>query len=287
VPGTYDFTTPYSTTSGAPSFDSWTWRGGVQFMPDSNSMLYATASTGFASGGVNDTGGSTLIPASYAPQKVTAYEVGAKSRFLDGKVDAELSLFWNQFTNLQINVYTPLVSYFGSAGRARSRGGEFTLRVNPLPAFHVQGTIAVMDAKYTYYISGNNFAGQSGGADPVSVDLAGKQIPQSPKFKSTVLAYYDLDLGSNGTITPLGTWLHSSSYFTTDYNTVLDFQKSYDKFDASLRWTHANGRYYVEAYGENLTDKAVLYSAVVGRLERVQVSYGAPRTLGVRFGTKF
>ncbi len=287
VPGTYNFTTPYSTTSGAPTFDSWTWRGGVQFTPDHNSMLYATVSTGFASGGVNDTGGNPLIPVSYAPQKVTAYEVGAKGRMLDGKVEAELSLFWNQFNNLQINVYTPLVSYFGSAGRARSRGGEFTLRVNPVQGFHLQGTIAVMDAKYTYYISGNNFAGLSGGADPISVNLAGKQIPQSPKFKSTVLAYYDLDLGNNGTITPLGTWLHSSSYFTTDYNTVLDFQKSYDKFDASLRWTHVNGRYYVEAYGENLSKEAVLYSAVVGRRERVQVSYGAPRTFGVRFGAKF
>lgn len=67
IPNTYTFTTPYSVTSGAPSFDSVTWRAGLQFTPTRATMVYATASTGFASGGVNDTGGSTAIPNSYAP----------------------------------------------------------------------------------------------------------------------------------------------------------------------------------------------------------------------------
>jgi iron complex outermembrane receptor protein len=85
----------------------------------------------------------------------------------------------------------------------------------------------------------------------------------------------------------MGTWLHSSSYFTTDRNTTLDFQKAYDKFDASLRWSDKNDRTYVEVYGDNLTNEAVLLSGVIGRRQRIQVSYGAPRTYGVRVGTKF
>lgn len=287
APGTYNFIIPYSTTSGAPSFDSWTWRGGVQVTPDRNTMVYATASTGFASGGVNDTGGDPAVPASYAPQKVTAYEAGIKERLLNGKLDAELAVFWNDFSNLQINVYTPQLSYFGSAGKARSKGAELTLRANPVRGLHIDATVAYLDAKYTSYISGNNFYGLSNGADPVSVDLAGKRIPQSPKWKTTLSATYDIDLGAAGTLSPMGVWLHSSHYYTTDYNTVLDRQDGYDKFDASLRWSDARKKYFIEAFGANLTKEAVLYSAVIGRRERVQVSYGAPRTYGVRIGASF
>ena len=287
IPNTYTFTTPYSVTSGSPSFESVTWRAGVQYTPSRRTMVYATASTGFASGGVNDTGGNTSIPASYAPQKVNAYEAGIKNQFLNGRVQTELALYYNKYTDLQINVYTPLVSYFGSAGRARSYGGEVTLRTLPLPDLHVDATAAYLNGEYTRYISGNNFYGASNGADPVSLDLAGRRIPQSPRLKTTVAVYYDIGMGDAGTIAPYVNWLHSSSYFTTDYNTALDFQRAYDKFDVSLRWTEAHGRFYVEGYGNNVTDQAVLLSAVVGRAQRVQVSYGPPATYGVRAGVKF
>lgn len=287
APGTYNFITPYVVTRGAPSFNSWTWRAGLQYTPSRAVMVYATASTGFASGGVNDTGGSSQIPASYAPQKVSAYEAGVKARILGGKGQFEASAFYNDFSNLQINVYTPLVSYFGAAGKARSYGGEVALRLNPVAGLHIDTTVAVMDAKYTYYVSGNNFYGLSDGTDPVSLNLAGKKIPQSPGFKSTVAVSYDYDMGQAGTLAPMATWLHSSSYYTTDRNTVLDYQKAYDKFDASLRWTDAKGKTFVEIYGDNLTNEAVLLSGVIGRRQRIQVSYGAPRTYGLRVGTKF
>ncbi len=287
VPNTYDFTTPYSQTSGAPTFHSWTWRAGIEYTPSRNTMLYFTASTGFESGGVNDTGGDPTIPSSYAPQKVNAYEVGAKNRFMDGKISTDISLFWNDFTNLQINVYTPQVSYFGSAGQARSRGAEAAVRTEFMPGLHIDGTVAYLDAKYTKYISGNNFYGLSGGLDPVSVDLAGKRIPQSPKLKTTLAVYYDMDLHGRGTLAPSLIWLHSGSYFTTDYNTPLDYQKAYNTLDVSLRYTTASGKYYIEGYGNNVTDVPVLYSAVVGRRQRVQVSYGPPSTYGIRFGAKF
>lgn len=287
VPNTYIFTTPYSRTSGAPKFNSTTWRAGLQYTPDRNTMVYATASTGFASGGFNDTGGSAAIPASYEPQKVQAYEAGVKNRFLDGKVQTEVSLYYNRFSNLQINVYTPQVSYFGSAGKARSYGGELSARTLPFDNFHVDLTAAYLNGKYTSYISANNFYGLSNGQDPISVDLAGKRIPQSPRFKTTLAVYYDLNLNGHGTLAPYVSWLRSSSYYTTDYNTPLDYQGTYSKFDVSLRWTDASSKFYIEGYGNNVTDKPVLLSAVVGRSQRIQVSYGAPATYGVRAGVKF
>ena len=288
TPGTFNFNgAPYSQTSGSPTFYSLTYRAGLELTPDKNSMYYATISTGFESGGVNDTGGSKLIPSSYAPQKVTAYEVGAKNRLLQGLVQTELSLFYNDYRNLQINVYTPQVSYFGSAGQAYSEGAEFAARTLPLPDFHIDVTADYLNAVYTKYISGNNFYGLSNGADPISVNLAGYTIPMSPKFKTTFSTYYDWDLGKYGTISPYFNWVFSSPYYTTDYNTPLDKQKTYNTFDMSLRWTSESGKYYGEMYGTNITDVPVLMSGVVGRDERIQVSYGPPALYGFRVGAKF
>ncbi len=288
TPATFNFNgPPYSQTNGAPTFHSLTWRAGLEITPDHNSMYYGTVSTGFESGGVNDTGGATSIPSSYAPQKVTAYEIGAKNRFLKGLVQTDLSLFYNDFTNLQINVYTPQVSYFGSAGAATSKGAEFSGRTLPLPDLHVDLTGTYLDATYTKYISSNNFYGQSNGEDPLSVNLAGKAIPQSPKFKTTLAAYYDIDLGGYGRISPYIDWLFSTKYYTTDYNTSIDEQRSFNTFDMNLRWTSQSEKYYVEAFGTNITDVPVLFSGVVGRDARIQVSYGPPASYGVRAGVKF
>ena len=287
APNTYNFITPYSQTSGDPSFNSTTFRAGLEYTPDRKTTFYGTVSTGFESGGVNDTGGSATIPNSYAPQKVTAYELGAKNKFLDGKVQTEVSVFYNKFSNLQINVYTPQVSYFGSAGKADSKGAEVSVRTLPYAGFHVDASVAYLDAKYTSYISRNNFYGLSNGQDPVSVDLSGKRIPQSPKIRTTLAVYDDFDLGSSGKLTPYVSWLHSSSYFTTDYNTVLDQQKSYDMVDVALRFTPAGDRFFIEGFGNNVGNVPVLLSGVVGRSQRIQVSYGAPATYGVRAGVKF
>ncbi len=287
VPGTFDVGAPYSETAGDPKFTKTTYKGGVEFTPDHASTYYFTVSTGFESGGVNDTGGAASIPSSYAPQTVTAYEVGAKNRFLQGRVQTAVSLFDNEFNDLQINVYTPQVSYFGSAGKAYSRGAEAAVQTLPYPNLHVDATAAVMEAKYTRYISGNNFYGASDGEDPVSVNLAGKAIPQTPKFKSTLAVYYDFDLGAHGVVAPYISWLHSSSYYTTDFNTTLDQQKAFDVVDLSLRWSAPGGKYFVEGFGDNVGNVPVLYSGVVGRDERIQVSYGPPAVYGVRVGASF
>jgi iron complex outermembrane receptor protein len=287
IPGTFIFTTPYSQTEGSPSFTSTTWRAGLEMTPDHDSMYYATVSTGFESGGFNDTGGNKAIPSSYAPQKVTAYEIGAKNKFADGRVQTELSVFDNQYTDLQINVYTPQVSYFGSAGKAYARGAEFAVKTLPVQNFHVDLTAAYLHAKYTYYISGNPWYGLSNGTDPVAVSLAGKTIPNSPTLKTTVGTYYDFDLGNGGTISPYLGWLYSTGYYTTDYNTSLDQQGAYNLVDLSVRWTAATGKMYAELYGNNVGNVPVLMSGVVGRDQRVQVSYGPPALFGVRVGYKY
>ena len=120
----------------------------------------------------------------------------------------------------------------------------------------------------------------------MTLQLAGKYIGVSPKIKTTVNTYYDFVVGNTALLTPQLTWLHSSKYYTSDYNTPLDEQKAYNTLDLSLRY-QPNKRMYIEGFVENLTNVAVVYSGQLGSNQRVQVSYGPPRTYGGRVGFKF
>lgn len=281
--GTFDFNTQTAALGvGQAKFSKVTWRAGMEYNLTRDNMLYASVSTGFESGGINNNSSNPLIPQSYAPQTVTAYELGSKNKFADGRVILNVSLFYNNYKNLQITILDPTtnLSYYASAGAARSYGAELELKTLPTERLHFDLTAALLNAKFTKYVRPNPFG------DTTTVDLAGKYVPTSPKLKATASIYYDADLGNHGTLSPRVDVLYSTKYYSTDYNTVLDLQNAYATIDASLRYTPESGSFYVEGFVNNLTDKAVIYSATLGGSARIQESFSPPRVWGVRLGAK-
>lgn len=282
--GTFNFNTQTATRGGGQAkYNKVTWRVGAEYNVTRDNMVYATISTGFESGGINNNTANALIPQSYAPQNVTAYELGSKNRLADGKVILNLSAFYNDYKNLQITILDQVtnLSYYASAGAGRAYGAEFEVRTELASGFHADFTAALLNAKFTNYTRPNPF-----GNTP-TVNLAGNDIPMSPSLKATASVYYDADLGGKGTLTPRVDLLYSTSYYATDYNTVLDHQDGYATLDASLRYSPESEAFYIEAFGNNLTKKAVIYSATLGSAARIQESFSPPRTYGVRVGAKF
>jgi iron complex outermembrane receptor protein len=281
--GTFNFDTQTAAqATGQAKYNKVTWKGGVELNLTHNNMLYGTVSTGFESGGINNNSSNALIPQSYAPQTVTAYEIGSKNQFDGGRVSVNISAFYNDYKNLQITILDPTtnLSYYASAGAARAYGAEFEVKTALYQGLHADLTAALLDAKFTNYTRPNPFG------DTVTVNLADKKVPMSPTFKGTASLYYDADVGK-GTLTPHVDFLYSSSYYSTDYNTVLDRQKAYGVVDLSLRYTSKPGTYYIEGFVNNVGNYAVIYSATLGSSARIQESYSPPRTFGVRVGAKF
>ncbi|MGI4880182.1 MAG: TonB-dependent receptor, partial [Janthinobacterium lividum] len=281
---TFNFNTQTAPrATGEAKYNKVTWKAGVEYNVARDNMLYATASTGFESGGINNNSSNALIPSTYAPQTVNAYEIGSKNRFDDGKIILNLAGFYNKYKNLQITILDPVtnLSYYASAGAARSYGAEAELQTVLYPGLHVNATAALLNAKFTNYTRPNPFG------NTVLVDLSHNYVPMSPTVKTTVSVFYDVNLGSAGTVTPHFDWLYSSHYYATDYNTVLDRQNAYSIFDVSLRWNDAKEKYYVEGFGNNLGNKAVIYSATLGNSARLQESFGPPRVYGIRVGARF
>ena len=271
----------------AGTFKKTTWRAGADYFLTDDNMIYANVSTGFRSGGFNGGAGTNpLIPATFAPETVTAHEIGSKNRFMDGKLQVNLAIYRNEFRGLQVQnqfvVGLTTLSAIRNAGRAYSEGVEIDLQARPTEALTLNATANFVKAKYTNYITG---APPNYPAAPAGFSLAGKRIPFNPKSKFTFGARYDFDLGDMGTLTPSANAIVSSSYFNTDYNPVLDLQRSYAKFDARLAWRSQSERYGVDLFVENIGDTAVKNRGVFGS-QGLNASYETPRFAGIKLSVR-
>jgi iron complex outermembrane receptor protein len=271
----------------AGTFKKATWRGGLDYFIDPDKMLYANVSTGFRSGGFNGGAGTNpLIPATFDPETVTAYEIGLKSRFADDKIQLNAALYRNEFRDLQVQnqfvVGLTTLSAIRNAAQAFAQGAEFELVARPVPELTLNATANFAKSEYKEYITGPppNYP-----AAPNGISLAGKEIPFTPRSKFTLGARYDIDLGGSGTITPSANAIISSSYFNTDFNTLIDKQNAYAKFDARLGWLSQDGRYGIDLFIENIGNVAVKNRGVFGSTG-LNASYETPRFFGVKLSFK-
>jgi iron complex outermembrane receptor protein len=271
-------------------FTKTTWRVNAEYHLDNGNMLYATASTGFRSGGFN--GGALtnpLLQGAFQPETVKAYELGAKNRFMDDRLQLNVSVYRNDFEDLQVQnqfiIVTPTgqttTSIILNAAEAHSQGIEIELEAVPVENLRVSMSATAMEAEFDDYRNAPAPARYSG-----FYDLSGNDIPYAPDFKLTGVVSYDFDLGGRGTVTPQATVLYSGSYFLTDFNTVLDEQDSFTKVDLRLGWRSQGGRYTAEAFVNNVGDEITKNRATFGSRGQNQ-SFDAPRMWGLRFGARF
>jgi iron complex outermembrane recepter protein len=282
----FDTFADYGTAVDDDEFKKFTWRAGVDFFVRPENMLYASVSTGFRSGGFNVA--ALTVPnlsPTFEVEEVTAYEIGSKNRFADGTLQLNASAFFNDFENLQIQSQFPLpapstsvISAVLNAGAAEAYGLEVESIWAPTPALTLNATAALIEAEFTDF---GYFGRPSRFYPNQQQDLSGNRIPRTPKFKFTVGAAYDFVLPGVGTITPQANATVSAEYYNTDYNTLIDRQGGYTLIDASLTWKSEDGRYSVQAFGTNLTDKPVLNYGAFGS-QTLLTSYAPPRFYGIR-----
>lgn len=152
-----DFNTTVLTgaTYNTATFKRFTWRAGLEFQATDDSLLYATASSGFRSGGFNSgqTGGAAAP--TFKPEKVTAFEIGSKNRFLNDTLQLNLSAYYNRYKDLQEQRQIPFgattISIIENAARARAYGLEAEAVWKPVPAATITGAFAYLNAKYTRF----------------------------------------------------------------------------------------------------------------------------------------
>ena len=265
-----------------------TWRANATYKFDADHLVYATASTGFRPGGINRAGAATPFGA----DKLTNYEIGIKNSFLDRHATLNVTIFDEEWKNVQVTFQAPGssgVAQITNAGGARSRGveGDVSYRTG---RFTLTANAAYIDAKLTSPLF-------TGGTTPTAP--AGTKLPLTPDFKASAIGRYEFDVGTwrshvQASLSYIG---DRNSNLVVNDETKLGFSPGYTQLDASAGATRGNTT--VELYVRNLNDVRgeqtrtaecnINYCGPskfdpVGEIYRI---YNQPRTLGLRFGQKF
>ncbi len=86
------------------SFGEMTGRAVIDYKIDSHHLLYASYSRGYKSGGINPPLSlAGLVPESFAPEFIDAFEIGSKNSFDNGKFTLNLTGFYYKYSGLQIS----------------------------------------------------------------------------------------------------------------------------------------------------------------------------------------
>jgi len=77
----------------------------TQYRFSDSKMIYALYSEGFRLGGNNDPRASAggILPAEYKPDTLENYEVGVKTRWLDQSLQVNLTAFFMEWQDIQLN----------------------------------------------------------------------------------------------------------------------------------------------------------------------------------------
>ncbi len=265
-------------------FNKVTWKGNLSYKFNESLLGYGTVSTGFRGGGLNAVSQPfEKIPAAFAPDTLTNYEVGAKGRLFDGLLDYQADLYLIRWNNIQVQQTTAdgAFVYQGNAGAAHVKGVEFEFTAHLIQYLTANFAGSYQDAYLTE------------GANPVqkkfnpTLGVTGDDIPNVPKVQ--------FNLGLNYTRPMTGNWQGVIATDVSYRDAVNAYFASNSKFNLplapytllNLRLGLINGPWSVTAFARNLTDKRAEVSAINSSQDPDALLTVRPRTIGLTLTRTF
>mgnify|MGYP003633583140 CR=1 FL=1 len=276
----------------------------VEYNLDDNKMVYALYSEGFRAGGANrNRTPFTVFPQVFEPDLLKNFEVGAKTRWLDGKLQVNGTVYFGQWENYQIEAVDPSFRVcepgevadvdlcnqpfqvmVANVGDAEQLGVELDIRAAPNDILDLGLNLGYVNAETT---------------TPFEVTIPvpkGTQLPNVPELKYSAFAQMTWPIYDGETIFLRGqyTWQDESKNQLEEIIPGLPFentgapfytQPSYGILDVKLglqsdTWT-------LEGFISNVTDeRATLYDNPFFfdyYFGRNRVNTNRPREFGVRF----
>jgi outer membrane receptor protein involved in Fe transport len=265
------------------TFNKVTWKGNLSYKVNDGLLAYTTVSTGFRSGGLNAISEPfEPIPAAYAPDSLTNFEVGAKGRLANGLFDYQADVYFIRWSNIQVQETTPdgAFVYQGNAGEAKVKGVEFEFSAHPIQ--YLTGTFA---GAYTDAYLSRGATAEQYALNP-TLGLSGDAIPDVPKFQFSLGLIYRRPIapGWDGLLAADATYRDGEdSYFASNsFNLPL---APYTL--VGVRAGVIEGPWTVTAFARNLTDKRAQVSAINSTQDPHAFLTVQPRTIGVTVTREF
>jgi outer membrane receptor protein involved in Fe transport len=296
--------------------------GNADFVPkvaltyrlDEEKMVYALYSEGFRAGGANRNRVAeelTFFPLVYEPDKLKNFEVGTKTRWADGRMQLNATLFFGQWDNYQIETLDPSFQpcqagqssdtdpcgqpfqvVVANVGDAEQTGVEMELKAAPDDNWDLGLNLTYVQAETSEEFTVSR-ADDDGNPIPVP---KGSRLPNVPELKYSVFAQYTWPVNFGGS---------SDAYIRAQYTYQDDSLNQLEAYEAvplesargqfvqpsygiaDLRAGLRNEAWALELFVNNATDeRAVLYDDDLffePFFGQRRVTTNRPREYGLRF----
>ena len=271
--------------------DSWkrlTGRFVAEYRPADALMFYASVSKGYKSGG--SLGGNPARDNIYDPEDIWAFEVGAKTRWFEDRLQANVAAYFNDYDDLQVFILTGFGALIENAATAKVGGIELELVTVPFDGLQLDVTAAWNHAEYTKYTSADPVPAFLGGA--TTSDQSGNRLNRTPEWSVNIGGQYALNLGSS-TLTPRFDWHYQSEAFFRPYELDRDRSPAWDQWNVRMTWDAPptdQGQFSVELYLTNVENNDHIMNLSVGagsELFPEQGNLHPPRLYGFRVGWEY
>ncbi|MEJ5977918.1 TonB-dependent receptor [Novosphingobium sp. PS1R-30] len=257
------------------SWTTWQPRFSIDYKFTPDVIGYATYSRGAKSGGYEfraqtpTAAGARQALLPINPEKVTNYEIGLKTKWLDGRVTANLTGFYLTFDDIQITTTdsnppdgsSPITRRF-NAGRGSARGVEFEGQVIPAEGlvFDLQGSY--LKTRLDRYIGGANVptvipanAYFPNGATINSNPFVGAPLVYAPEWSGRASVTWDLPLALPGNLVVNADLNYQSESYSSGNAAITSLIPGQTFVNARLAYTTKDERWTASVTARNLFNK--------------------------------
>lgn len=233
------------------TFDSVSPRVTTTFKLAPDNMIYLNVAQGNKPGVINPDP-RFPEPIRFADEESSwNYEIGTKNRFLDGRLMANLALYYIDWKDQQITAtffFPPPTggtqSYIRNAGGSEIKGAELELEAAVTDQFTAGFTWSLTDAKFTELT--DTEAGQLFG----NTSLAGKKLPGVPEQQASLYGKLVFPVGAD----KKGFVRGDLSYTDRKYDQIFDLAHTGEQRLANMSAGVESDHWTVTFFVNNLTD---------------------------------
>jgi iron complex outermembrane recepter protein len=183
---------PLPIVTGQLNQNNVSWRGGINYKPDDNTLIYANITKGFKAGGF------PTLPAAFASQlqsipqeSLLAYEVGSKIPEFNHALEVDGAVFYYDYTDKQLVGFRTIVPFgplpsLVSIPRSHVDGAELNLVLRPIKGLALSAGGALTETR----VDSNPIDPTGAFGNSAGVSFVGQSFPFTPRWTSVVDGEY-------------------------------------------------------------------------------------------------
>ena len=263
-----------------------------------DSLLFASFSRGYRSGGIETSGNI------YEPEFIDAYTIGMNNTLAGGTLRLNLEAFWWDYTDQQITYFNlndqgALQNTTDNVGVATNKGVEVDVIWLAAENTLIDATVQYLDASYDdlHFLTSTPrdnincpftvVGTTSSGSPALDFNCSGNQSIYSPEWTVQLGFEQTFPLSNGYEVVFAADTTYLSDQVTGFSNLPHERIDSHTRSNINLTLNSPEGDWYIGAYVRNLENENRVRSSQNPLLGGAYVSVGPDMTYGVRLGKTF